>query len=129
MAGDDQLRWIQRHRVRPERAVALASALDRWTARACDRSLEASLRAAAQLAAVVDDTFREQCRILLDRGTLTVYVQDADLLFSVRTEWSAPLQSLARAGGLAGVSRVHFQPGDGGVAVPHAPSGPGRRNS
>ncbi|MBI4717046.1 MAG: hypothetical protein HY763_04520 [Planctomycetes bacterium] len=113
------LEWIQRNRARRERATAIGRLAEEMGKAATVAHTD--LRAAAEaLSLLVDDEFREHCRLSSpEHGTLVVCVDQPTRVFAVRARWAECLRrALRKRGGLANFRSLSFEWGDKGMSLP-----------
>ncbi len=120
MTDDRQLEWVQQNRTRRSRVRTVASAIARLAERVESNDVVLSHDVAAALVETVDNDFRQHCRVgQINRGTLTICVQDAGFLYAMRMQWATPILACLRQRSLRqNVSKVVFEASLGGVRWP-----------
>ena len=123
-----RLEWVQRNRTRKDRTQRVGSRIQHLV-----RQLEAGAAAIngdllRTIAQGVDAEFRRHCRILVvNSNLLLVSVDQASMVYTMRTRWQGLLGTLTVG---RGVRRIAFRFGDEGVSVPEptpqSDSGPGQ---
>jgi hypothetical protein len=120
MDGNQHLHWVRQNRARKHRDQRIAGPVTRLVQGVVLPAAQGIGELAERLAPLVDDGFREHCRVsLADRRTLRVNVTDAALAYSMRGRWLAKLRSaLAEPGSGPRISRIVFAFGTEGFRVP-----------
>lgn len=116
---ETQLDWIQRNHRRKPRARSVGGVVARLVAGLDNASRVGVRGAAAVLSGLVDDDFREHCRLVMGTGNrLTVNVDHASLIYTMRARWLSPLtRALVTDHRADGVRSVGFAYGRDGVAL------------
>lgn len=77
--------------------------------------------AAEALSEIVDDEFRQSCRVAaFTRNVLTIHVHPAAMVDVMRRKWSTKIKRELPVLLSRGISRVAFQAGSGGAAIGEA---------
>lgn len=116
---ETQLDWIQRNRRRSPRARSAGGLMVRLVDGLDDKARAGVRDAANSLSALVDDDFREHCRLTPGAGDrLMVNVDHAGLVYPMRAKWLPLLTRELVAGRRSGGARsIAFAYGRDGIAV------------
>ena len=114
MQLDERLQCVQRNRQRTARSVRLGPLVQRLIKQAYAPELLAPTSHTADLlAGVVDEEFRNHCRIAsVAHQTLVLHVDKQGMVFALRARWTTPIEkALDHLRGRAAIRRVVFQIG------------------
>lgn len=116
---ETQLDWIQQNRRRTPRARSAGGLMARLVDGLDDKAWAGVRDTANSLSALVDDEFRNHCRLTPGTGgRLTVNVDHAGLVYPMRAKWLPLLTRELVAGHRGyGVRSITFAYGQDGVAV------------
>ena len=120
MKLDERLLWVQKNRWRAAQTAQLGSLVQRWMKRACAPERLAPVAHAAELlAGLVDEEFRNHCRIAgMEHGALIVHVDHPGMVYALRGRWRIPiLEALGTMRGQAAVQGVVFRFGCDGWRI------------
>ena len=85
---ETQLEWIQQNKRRTPRARSVGGLMARLAERLSDKGRALLRDTATSLTEVVDDDFRNHCRLTLRAdGRLTINVDHASLVYAMRAQW------------------------------------------
>lgn len=117
MNQDTQLEWVQRNRSRKSRVQPLGVWAERVVSQVDADGLTAARSMAHALSPLVDEQFREHCRVArVGRRRVIIHVDDPALVYQMRMRWVPALRSARRIGSL------WFEFGTSGVTLPPAGS-------
>ncbi len=93
MQRDDQLEWIQRNRAKRSRGRTAGSLVKDLAEHVYKSGVGPAEEVAGRLALLVDDGFREHCRVAEVRGgRLLIHVDAAELVYPLRVRWQETLR-------------------------------------
>ena len=120
MELDERLLWVQRNRWRTAQTVQLGPLVQRLIKQVCAPDPLARVAHAADvLAGVVDEEFRNHCRIAgIKQGTLIVHVDHPGIVYALRGRWRVSLlEALGTIRGRAAIQQVIFRFGSDGWRI------------
>ena len=119
MDDEAQLRWVMRNRSRSDRARPAGAVIARILKEKWSADAERLATVAADLDALVDEEFRDHCRIAgLNNGVLTINVDDPGRVSAIRHRWLTPLQAAMSSRGTdSRVGRILFTVGSTGTTL------------
>ncbi len=116
MVERDQLKWVQANRAEKSRACAAGDLVKRVAEQVLQGAYGAAEDAAGRLSEIVDDEFREHCRVVECRGgVLRINVDEPAWGYVMRQRWSSRIRQVLGYR----VKNVLFEYGDTGVRIPN----------
>lgn len=119
MDDEAPLRWVQRNHTQggaemPAGEIIAGLLKGKWAA-----DTERLAEVGARIARLVDEDFRDHCRLAgFNQGVLTINVDSPGLVSQMRLRWLRPLRrALLSRSRNSRVSRLVFAPGSVGVAI------------
>ena len=123
MNHDRALYWVQHNRTPRDRTQNAAAGVSRLVEDLVGPRWQSAMTAAGEACArLVDDEFRNRCRLALsDARTLTILVDAPAMVPVFRRRWEREiLRELSALRGRFHITRVNFEFGAAGLAVPPA---------
>lgn len=117
--GDQRLEWVQRNRGQ-KRRVDRVERIGGRIAQLVEQGTQAVAEArdvVAVIHSLVDDAFREHCRVSVAPGSKVVIQVDHPVrLYAMRSHWHLPIRkALTQAGWVGSRNRIAFQVGTSGI--------------
>lgn len=125
MNPERSLYWVQHNRTPKDRTQNVAAGVVRFVEHLLGPFARGRMTAVADSCArIVDDEFRDCCRLALTSAqTLTIVVNAPAMIPMIRRRWEREiLRELSALRGGMRVTRVNFEFGTTGMTVPAAPT-------
>lgn len=118
------LEWVQSNRARINRAHKVGAPIRQILTEIEVSGFAASRELADMLSSIVDDEFRQHCRITVAGRRLRVQVDRESLVYPMRMRWHVPLRDvIAGQRRRSGMKEIVFEFGCRGVRLPQPGAG------
>ncbi len=119
MSRDGRLKWIQANRTRRDRTRRVGEMIERLVEQAAGTGAEEASRVAAIVADLVDDDFRQCCRLVFgEEGVVVINVDHPTLVQPMRQRWLVSLrEAMVGRRTPTRIRRIVFAYGEVGVML------------